>query len=52
MIDPKDMLDHLLYACYKHNRENAPEISPESWAKVLPNVPEMERRFQEERTAT
>ena len=45
------MFDRLNYAAYVANRERSPEISPESWAKILPNVPAMERKFQEERKA-
>ena len=44
-----DMIDRLIYANYVYNRERSPKISPEAWAKVLPNVPEMERKFQQER---
>jgi hypothetical protein len=42
----EDAIDELTYRSYAHRRRLAPEISPERWATVLSNVPEMEQRYQ------
>ncbi len=47
-ITPQELIDELIYASYVHNRSRSPHISPLAWAKVLPNVPAMERRFKQE----
>lgn len=41
-------MNDIHYACYRQHRERSPEIPPEVWAKVLPDVPAMERRYQDE----
>ena len=47
-----EMIDHLTYANYKHNRKLSPEITPEQWAKYggFPkgSVEKMEVKFQKE----
>lgn len=48
MSAEKGLLNELIYASYKRQRELAPHISPQSWAMVLPDVPAMERRYQQE----
>lgn len=47
-MTPAQIADELIYANYAHERRRAPHISPEAWARHLPNVPAMERRFQAE----
>jgi hypothetical protein len=48
----KGILDHLLYASYRHNRVIAPDVSPERWAKIYgPMAAQMEERFQAEKSA-
>ncbi len=42
------VIDELTYSCYKHNRERAPDITPEQWKVVFSNVDAMERKLQEE----
>ena len=49
---PNLLIDELSYSCYKYNREQSPDITPEQWATTLPNVGEMEKRFQEEKHDT
>lgn len=46
-----EMVDDLTFTAYAHNRDLAPEISPERWAKVFPNAAAMEERYQRERAA-
>lgn len=41
-----EAIDDLTYRSYAHNRQLAPDISPERWAKVFPNVAAMEERYQ------
>ena len=48
-LTPRALMDEIIYASYKHNREIAPEIPPRAWAQILPNVPAMERRYLAER---
>jgi hypothetical protein len=43
------IIDELTYINYKANRERRPDITPEKWAKIYPNVKLMEIRFQYER---
>ena len=43
--DFKPVIDELTYRSYCHNRMLNPEIDPEQWALIFPNVPEMEERF-------
>ena len=40
--------DSLIYACYRYNRQRAPDIAPERWAMVFSDAAQMEARFQEE----
>lgn len=43
----EQIVDHLTYVSYRVNRDAAPHITPEAWAKAgFPNVPEMEARYQ------
>lgn len=44
----KPILDELIYDSYAHNRKSAPQVSPERWARIFPNVVEMEVRYQKE----
>ena len=45
----QDVLDHLTYTSYAHNRRLCPDTPPERWEKVYgPSVWEMEEQFQRE----
>ena len=45
------ILDELTYRSYAHNRQLAPHITPERWAKVFGESAErLEKRFQDERS--
>lgn len=46
---PDALIAELIYASYALHRDTEPHISPEAWAKVLPNVPAMEARYQAEK---
>lgn len=50
-LTPRALMEEIMYASYKANRDASPEISPRSWAQVLPNVPAMEERYQAEKNA-
>lgn len=39
------IIDELTFRNYAHNRMLSPHISPEQWALIYANVPEMEERF-------
>lgn len=39
------IIDELTYRNYCHNRMLRPDITPENWALIYPNVPEMEERY-------
>jgi hypothetical protein len=41
----KPVIDELVYRSYCYNRVMFPEVAPERWAKIFPNVPDMEERF-------
>lgn len=43
MIEP--IIDELTYRSYVHNRITFPDVAPERWALIYPNVPDMERRY-------
>jgi hypothetical protein len=45
----RDLVDDLTFAAYAHNRDIAPHVTPERWAKVFPNAAAMEERYQHER---
>jgi hypothetical protein len=47
-LTEEQLTKELIYACYRYNRETAPHITPAAWASVLPNVPAMERRYQQD----
>lgn len=42
-------LDHLMYASYAFNRDNAPYIKPESWRKVYINAEAYEKIYEKEK---
>ena len=44
-----NLLASTSYTCYKFNRDRSPDITPEQWGKILPNVPEMEKLYQLEK---
>jgi hypothetical protein len=45
----KPFIDRLTYINYASNRDFAPEVSPERWGRIFPNVPEMEAMYQAEK---
>lgn len=45
---PDELVESLIYLNYAHNRELAPHIAPESWAKIFPDGPALEARYQAE----
>ena len=49
MSDTQNTIDELLYASYKFNRLNAPQITPAQWATIYKNAAELENMFQTER---
>ena len=42
----KPVVDQLVYLNYAHNRDLAPEVSPERWARIYPNAAALEARYQ------
>lgn len=45
----QEIVDELTYINYAHNRQIAPSLTPESFAKAgFPSVPAMEARYQRE----
>lgn len=45
---PREIVDELTYRNYAYNREKAPAITPEQWAKVYGDTTTLETRYQEE----
>lgn len=45
----RELFNEITYANYYHNRDLAPDITPERWKKIYSNVDEMEKRYQEEK---
>jgi len=41
-------VDNLIYASYRANRLRSPEVAPERWALIFPDITELEERFQKE----
>ena len=48
-MTPAEVIDHLTYCNYRHNRRLRPDIEPERWALIYPNAAAMEARYQAER---
>ena len=47
------IVDELTYVNYACNRDAAPHVAPEQWARCgYPNVPAMEARYQAEQAIT
>ena len=48
------MVENLIYAAYRHNRELSPHVEPERWGAAFHgyDVAAMEERYQHERHAT
>ncbi len=46
--DLHSLIDDAAYRCYAYNRTRTPNVSPERWAKFVPNVEALEQKFQEE----
>ncbi len=46
----KALMADATYTCYIYNRQRTPEIPPEQYRPVFPNVDELEKRFQGELT--
>lgn len=45
------ILDELTYRSYAYNRDIAPDIAPERWARLFADAEALERRYQSERKA-
>lgn len=43
------IVSELTYISYAHNRDIAPEVSPERWAKIFPSADILEARYAAER---
>ncbi len=41
-------IDELTYTSYKFNRDRSPEIAPEQWRCIFPDVDKLERRYKQE----
>ena len=44
-----EVIDELMYASYRFNRLNSPDITPERWATVFDNAAAYENAFQTEK---
>lgn len=51
-VKPEEIVDHLIYMSYRHNRKLTPEITPDQWALLFGQTAAMEARFQQETRAT
>ena len=45
-----ELADELVYRSYRYNREQNPDIPAERWAELFTRQPQMELRYQNERT--
>ena len=54
MIVVHPVIDNLIYAAYRRNREGSPHVEPERWGAAFHgyDVAAMEERYQHERHAT
>lgn len=43
------LIDRLTFINYACNRDAAPEITPERWARIYPNVEALEAKYQAEK---
>ena len=48
LVTLNEAIADLTYINYRHNRRLAPNISPESWAKIYADAKSMEARYQAE----
>lgn len=47
------VIDHLTYASYKHNRDISPEVPPARWVTIYgPNATAMEAQYQKDKSKT
>ena len=47
---PQQLVNELTYTSYKFNRQRSPDLTPDQWTKVYPNVDRLEARYQQEQT--
>lgn len=47
-VTAEELIDELTYSCYRFNREESPNVTPEQWAAIFRNVRAMEARYQRE----
>lgn len=47
-MSPESVVDYLTYANYRHNRNIAPHVTPERWAKIYPGAAALEAKYQAE----
>lgn len=48
-MTPATLINELTYANYRFNRQRAPELTPASWRRAIPEFTEaMEQRYQQE----
>ena len=50
--DFKNLVNGLIYECYKYNRTRALDIPPDKWAILFKNTETLERRYQAETGGT
>lgn len=52
-MTPRGLVEELTYSNYKHNRQRAPDITPEQWRQTIPEFTEaMEARYQRDQGGT
>jgi hypothetical protein len=47
-----EVIADLTYINYACNRDAAPQITPEAWARIYPRADELEARYQTEKAIT
>jgi hypothetical protein len=47
----RDIVDEMVYRSYSYNRQRAPDIKPEEWARIFPNGKALEVRYEADKAA-
>ena len=48
MLDYQQLINDATYTCYRFNRTRSPNITPEQWGKIFPNIELLEQQYQKE----
>ena len=44
----RQLVSEATYTCYRYNRNRSPDVTPEQWGRIFPNVELLEQQYREE----